>query len=194
MLKHGCCYLVIFLSYILSSCTTGLWTGASYVYDRHSVYKKLNDYHLLADVTSAVNSDQQLKNENCSVDIAVFNGDVLIAGHLPTQEALAEINNRLKQVGGYRGLYNQLQVKNLPRNNLEDSWITTKIRSQIFADGSIDPNAFKVVTVDKIVYLMGDVKRDEAEKVIQLARTTRGVNQVVKLLKYFTYEPSNKVA
>jgi len=45
-----------------------------------------------------------------------------------------------------------------------------------------------VVTSDRIVYLMGDVRKEQAEKVINIARFTSGVEWVVKMLKYFTYE------
>ena len=85
-----------------------------------------------------------------------------------------ELQRRLAKVKGYRRLFNQVGISPSASNSVQDSWITTKIRSQIFADGSIDPNAFKVVTSDKVVYLMGDVHREQAGKVINIARHTDG--------------------
>jgi osmotically-inducible protein OsmY len=152
------------------------------------VYKKLNDYRLYVDVTNALFFDKKLKGEGKSLDIAVLNGDVLIVGHLPTHELLIEEKQRLTKVNKYRRLFNQISISDSPANTIQDGWITTKIRSGIFADDSIDPNAFKVVTSDRIVYLMGDVKKDEADKVIAIARKTEGVLRVVTLMKYFTYQ------
>ena len=44
---------------------------------------------------------------------------------------------------------------------------------------------FKVVTSERIVYLMGDVIPAEAARVIYFARTCEGVKRVVKLFKYY---------
>lgn len=189
MLKKGHYLSLIFLlCYSLSGCIGGLWTGATLVYDRHNVYRKLNDYNLAAEVNKALYSDKLLKSPLCVLDFAVFNGDILITGHLPSQALLNEVNLRLKNVRGYQRLYNQIRISQSPSGNLYDAWITAKIRSEIFADDSIDPNAFKVITVDQVVYIMGEVKLDEAKKVIQIARYTDGVKKVVKILRYYTYQ------
>lgn len=189
MLKQG--RLILFIIGILVSlpgCISSLWTGATLVYDRHDVYKKLDDYSLYLRVNNAIMVDNLFKNNQCVIDISVFKGDVLLVGRVPTHELQNELRRRLTLVKGYRRLFNQVIVRSYPSNSMEDSWITTKIRSQIFADGSIDPNAFKVVTSDRIVYLMGDVKEDEAAKVINIARRTTDVVRVVKMFKYFTYQ------
>ena len=143
-------------------------------------------------MTNALFVDKKFKADGCVIDIAVFNGDVLLAGHLPSQELLDEVQYRLSPIKGYKRLFNKITVQNASSNSVEDGWITTKIRSQIFADGSINPNAFKVITSDNIVYLMGEVKKNQAEKVIELSRHTTGVEQVVTILKYYTYQ-SRKV-
>lgn len=193
----GCCFLqmkwqqilvILLLSSCLSSCVGSLWTGASLVYDRHDVYKKLNDYHLLVKVNDVLAVNRTFNQPGCVLDIAVFNGDILVAGHVPTEELFEELRSRLAKLREYRRLFNEVHVKVIPSNSVQDTWITTKIRSQIFADDSIDPNAFKVITSDRVVYLMGDVKPDEAEKVVTMARFTKGVKKVIKVMKYFTYQ------
>ena len=68
---------------------------------------------------------------------------------------------------------------------MKDSLITAKIRSQIVADSEINPRAFKVVTSDGVVYLMGDVIPTQADWVVEIARNTAGVLTVVKLFKYY---------
>lgn len=181
-------FILIVLACLLCSCLSNLWTGANLVYDRHDVYKKLSDYHLLVDINNALYADKMFKCERCVLDVAAFNGDILIAGHLPSTELLNEAHHRLANIQGYRHLFIEVAIDQATSNNLSDSWITTKIRSYIFADDSIDPNAFKIVTSDGVVYLMGDVKKEQANKVIAIARSTNGVVRVVKLLNYFTYQ------
>ncbi|KTD76476.1 BON domain-containing protein [Legionella waltersii] len=195
MLKQGCLiFAVIILSTCLTGCVGAVWTGANLVYDRHNVYKKLDDYHLLVELNNALAEKQTFKNSACALDYAVFNKDLLIAGHVPDQEYFDELLSRLSKLKGYRHLYNKVRIAQMGSNSAQDTWITTKIRSKIFADDSIDPNAFKVVTSDNVVYLMGDVRPEEAKKVVYIARNTNGVVKVVKLMNYFTYQPKSNMA
>lgn len=189
MLKQGCFITVnLFILLCLSGCFGGLWTGANMVYNRHEVYKKIDNYRLYLDVNRVLSVDNLFKNNLCSLDIVVFNGDILLAGHVPTSELREELRQRLTQVKGYRRLFNYITLNPASSNSAQDAWITTKIRTQIVTDGSIDPNAFKIVTSDRIVYLMGDVHEEQAKKVILIARKTKGVGRVVTIFKYFTYK------
>jgi osmotically-inducible protein OsmY len=194
-MKHGrFIILLLFIASNLISCISTVWTGASLVYDRHNMYKKLNDYNLLKQTNDVLAVNRTFNNSECVLDIAAFNGDILLAGHVPTEELMRELRERMKAVAGFRHLFNEVAVMQTSSNGIQDSWITTKIRSQIFADDSIDPNSFKVITSDRIVYLMGDVKPEEAAKVVTIARSVQGVERVVKLMKYFTYKSGNNVA
>ncbi|KTC84990.1 BON domain-containing protein [Legionella brunensis] len=179
-------FALLLSSGLLTGCISNVWTGAMLVYDRHNVYKKVNDYELSANVHHELYyADRLLEQKNCAIDVAVFNGDILLAGHVPTIELREAAIQRVSKIEGYRRLFNQLDVDNRPGNTMQDSWITAKIRSKIFADSTIDPNVFKIVTSDRIVYLMGDVPTDQATKVINIARNTSGVFRVVKLFKYY---------
>ena len=177
--------LLVLSSLILSGCLTGLWTGASLVYDRHDVYKKVSDFQLSANAGRALYKDNRLKCWNCVIDLAIFNGDILLAGHVPSEQLREEALSRIKSLKGYRRIFNQLSISNSRTDSIQDSWITTKIRSGILANSDIDPDQFKIVTTDKIVYLMGDVIPSQAKDVIYIARKCVGVRRVVKLFKYY---------
>jgi osmotically-inducible protein OsmY len=45
-------------------------------------------------------------------------------------------------------------------------------------------NHVKVVTDDVVVYLLGLVKRNDAESAVEIARSTSGVKKVVKVFEY----------
>ena len=132
------------------------------------------------------------KSKDTVIDLATFNGDILMAGHVPTSALRDEAQTRIARIPGYRRLFNQLSVESATNNAILDSWITAKIRSGILANAEIDPDQFKIVTSDRIVYLMGDVIPAQARKVIYIARKCAGVKRVVKLLKY--YNLSDKAA
>lgn len=171
---------------LLPGCIGQIWTGVSLVYDRHNVYKQVNDFRLDAAIGRALYKDQQFKGKKCSLDYAVLNGDVLLVGYLPNDELRQELKNRVEKVQGVRRYFLEIGVGVPNDNGLEDDWITAKVRSKIFADSSINPKAFKVVTYDRVVYLMGDVFPEQANRVIHYARNCTGVKRVVKLFKYYT--------
>lgn len=183
---QGCVALsLIISSLLLTGCISEVWTGATLVYDRHHVYKKISDFQLGANTSNALYHDKTFKREDCDIEIAVLNGDILLVGHVPTMELREDAYTRVANVPGKRRLFKQLTIKSTRENPILDSWITAKIRSQMFANADIDPKAFKIVTVDQIVYLMGDVVPSQAEKVILFARECVAVKRVVKLFKYF---------
>lgn len=183
-----------FLFCLLCGAITGcmelssVWTGASMIYDRHDLYKKFNDYQLAALANRALYHDPLFKRPGTIIEVAALNGDLLIVGHVPN-ESLREIAARriANEKLHYRRFFNQIAVGYYPDNTVEDSWITTKIRSQIVGDAEINPNQFKVITVDKVVYLMGDALAEDAIRVINIARGTEGVVRVVKLFKFYRY-------
>jgi osmotically-inducible protein OsmY len=65
-----------------------------------------------------------------------------------------------------------------------DTWITSKLKTKMLADGEIDGGKIKVVTENSTVYLMGLMTREMATKAADLARNTSGVEKVVKVFEY----------
>lgn len=181
-LKTGSVFVITLL---LNACIADVWTGVNLVYDRHNIYIKANDFQLAANISRALYRDKQFKRPDCSIEVAVFNLDVLMVGHVPTQALRQEAQARIEAIPGIRRFFNQLELSRGDENPLLDSWITTTIRSEILADSSIDPHHFKIVTSDQIVYIMGNAMPDQAQKVIDYARRCRDVKRVVKLLKYY---------
>ncbi|MCP0914876.1 MULTISPECIES: BON domain-containing protein [Legionella] len=170
----------------LTGCLNALWTSANLFYDRHDVYKQAWDMRLAAEASHALYfKDKKFKCSSCYIDLAVFNRDILLAGHVPSARLREEAQQRLARLHGYRRLFNQLGISPRQKETLADAWLTAKIRSRILADPAIDPDQFKIVTVDQIVYLMGDVIPAQARRVIKISRECSGVKRVVKLLKYY---------
>jgi osmotically-inducible protein OsmY len=177
--------VMILTSLFLSACITDVWTGATLIYDRHTNYRKFGDFELGADIRRELYKDRVFKQADMSIDLGVMNGDVLLAGHVPTQELRQEAFRRVSAVRGSRRIFNQIAVGNFPNTTIQDNWISTKINSQIIAQSSINPHDFRVLTSSEVVYLMGDVIPAEADRVIDIARACAGVKRVVKLFKYY---------
>lgn len=180
-------FIILLLNLLLSGCWTNALTGASLIYDRHNIYIKLNDYQLAGKINKELYRDKVLKCDECALEIAVFNRDVLMTGSLPEKTLRHEAAHRVKSIAGSRRIFNQVAISENKGDPIYDSWITGNIRGKIIADADIDPHDFKVVTSRQIVYLLGDAHKEQAEKVLTYSQESPGVYRVVNLLRYYNY-------
>ena len=65
-----------------------------------------------------------------------------------------------------------------------DARLTTVVKARFLDAGRFQSNHVKVVTEAGTVFLLGIVKKSEADAASQLASTTRGVSRVVRLFEY----------
>ncbi len=129
-------------------------------------------------------TEEALKDAHISV--TSYNGVVLLTGQIADaqlREKAAQIVAELKKV---RQVHNEIQVQGktslLARTN--DTWLSSKVKTRLLANGDISGTRIKVVTEDGVVYLMGLLSRVEAEKAVEVARSTSGVQKVVRVFEY----------
>ncbi len=185
VLRLLCLFLLVLL---LSSCLGSVWTAASLVYDRHHVYKKWNDIQLATRARHVLHLHHELGEAGCKIKVATFNGDLLLLGRAPSAKLRADIQQFMVQMGGYRRFFNQIEIRTTQENELQDSLMTLNLRKDIMTDADIDPNVFKIVTSNQVVYLMGDVLANQGARVIRLAQMGYGVKRVVNLMRYYRLE------
>jgi osmotically-inducible protein OsmY len=120
------------------------------------------------------------------VDVNVQGGEVLLTGALPTEEmhldavkiawepqgVVRVIDNIGKSEGASLGTYTA------------DTWITTQLKSKLMLDGDIQSRNYSIKTVSGQVYVMGIAQdQTELDKVVEHARNTSGVSQVVSYVR-----------
>lgn len=174
---------------LLNGCLAPVWTGASMVYDRHHVYQKMDDYRLSSRMHALIFKDAVFSSPECLVDVAIFHQNILVAGHVPALYYKQELMRRLAHLPQHRRFYDKVVVAKFPKHVFRDSWITARIRGRMFTDSAIDLQAFKVVTADGIVYLLGEVHQEQAKRVMHIASHVPGVRKVVVLLHYYSAQP-----
>ena len=117
--------------------------------------------------------------------IVSYNGYVLIAGQVPSETLKARATDVVRKIRGVRRIYNELEVA-APSSGMtrtSDTWITTKVKSFLLGNPDIQGNRVKVVTENGVVYLMGLVTRQEAQRISDEASDISGVQKVVKLFE-----------
>ncbi|VVN90512.1 BON domain-containing protein [Pseudomonas fluorescens] len=125
-------------------------------------------------------------DKNSHIVITSFNGVVLLAGQTPRADLKAQAEQVASAVQRVKKVHNELQVIQpsslLARQN--DTWLTTKIKTQMLADANIPGSRIKVVTENGIVYLLGLVTKQEAAQATSLVQGVSGVQKIVKLFEY----------
>ena len=183
--------LIIFTSVILtnSGCLGAIWTGADLIYDKNSYANKINDYELTNTVSQRLITLSLLDQSNNLIDYTVFNGDILLAGHVLNHASKKLANRIIYGLDNYRQFYNMLTIGEKPNTEFTDSLITANIRKEIFIDNDILPKNIKIITADLNVYLLGDLPVNQSEKIERIAKNTYNVNAVFNLIHTYTVSP-----
>lgn len=127
-----------------------------------------------------------LGSDSSHIVVTTYNGVTLLAGQTPRPELKQLAEQATRSVPGVTRVHNEIQI--LPPTSLlarsNDSLLTTKIKTQMLADSTVPGSKIKVVTENGIVYLMGLITRQEANRSASLAQSVSGVQKVVKLFQY----------
>lgn len=185
------CLLIGFT--LLSGCVAAVATGAvaatgaAVAYDRRSVGTVIDDQGIEFKVRHAINTYEPLNlQKNTHLVVISYNNAVLLVGQVPDETISTKIQELAEDTEQVRKVYNQLEI--MPPTSFsqrsKDSLITTKIKSTSLFGREIDPLRTKVITENNVVYLMGIVSHEEAEKLSEAARKVSGVERVVRVFDY----------
>ena len=124
--------------------------------------------------------------KNAHVNVTSFNRNVLVSGEVPSEAVKAEIGRLVAGVENVRNVSNELAVSGPSSltSRSSDSLTTSNVKLRFLDDKRFNASHVKVVTENGKVFLMGIVKRAEADAATEVASTTGGVQHVVKLFEY----------
>jgi len=175
MMRNPLILATLALSLILSGCGS------------RSIGNKIDDQFLAPDVRTKISRAHADLNDTTShIVVTSYNGVVLLAGQTPRAELKGMAEQAARSVQGVRKLHNELQIL-LPSSGLarsNDTLLTTKIKTQMLADNTVPGSKIKVITENGIVYLLGLVTRQEANRATNLVQSTSGVQKIVRLFEY----------
>jgi osmotically-inducible protein OsmY len=128
---------------------------------------------------------QEFKDK-AHVNVTSYNRSVLLTGEVPSRAAKDRVVQIARSIENVRAITDELAVMETSSfgSRSDDVLITTKIRGQFLNSNAFPANVVKVVTERGVVYLLGIVSHKEADAATQIASTTGGVQQVVKLFEY----------
>ncbi len=122
------------------------------------------------------------------VNVTSYNYSVLLTGEVPDANAKAEIEKIAARIPQAKGVVNELQVAGPSSmgSRATDTYLTGRVKGAFVTENKFQANHVKVVTEAGIVYLLGLVTRKEAEDATAIARSTSGVQKVVRVFEYLS--------
>ena len=118
--------------------------------------------------------------------VVSYNGVVLLAGQVSSDAGRQLAEKTVRDVRNVRTVHNELTMAGptSPLVRSSDTWLTTKIKTQMLTEPQLGANRIKVVTENGVVYLLGLVTEAEADRAVALVRESSGVQKVVKMFEY----------
>jgi osmotically-inducible protein OsmY len=120
------------------------------------------------------------------VNVTSYNRIVLLTGEAPDEAAKSEIERIARAVENVRGVHNEIAVAGVSSYTVRsnDTLLTSKVKARFLDSKKFNGLHVKVVTENSMVYLLGLVKKQEADDATEIARTTGGVQKVVRAFEY----------
>ncbi len=173
----------------LSGCAAvagaGIAAGASAAHDRRTTGTFIDDELIELKIIDKARSDEALWQQT-HLNATSFNNIVLLTGETPSDTFKTRAGQIAAGIQKVRKVHNELVIA-APSSMLSrsgDSWITSKVKSQLLNQMGATATRIKIVTEKGVVYLMGILTRAEASQATELTRRVGGVERVVKLFEY----------
>lgn len=189
-MKLKATFAVLSSALLLQGCIAGVIVGSAAVAtktatDPRSVGTQVDDGTLEARVESALSKDQQLKKD-ARVVATAYQGKVLLTGQSPNADLTARAKQIAMGVEGTTEVYNEIR-QGTPvslSTASSDTWITTKVRSQLLTSDTVKSSNVKVTTENGEVFLLGLVTQQEGQSAAQIASQVSGVKHVTTAFTY----------
>jgi len=182
---------IALITAILSGCAPALLVGGTAVnaaHDRRTLGSFVEDQNIELKAYDAMSKIPEFTDQT-HISITSYNGIVLLSGQTPTSEMSQQAEEIVRTMEKVRKVHNELNIAAPSSMGIRssDTWVTTKVKTNLFKVDNhkdFDPTRVKVVTENGTVYLMGLVKKTEAEDVVNVVRNIKGVQRVVKIFEY----------
>ncbi|NOY66414.1 MAG: BON domain-containing protein [Gammaproteobacteria bacterium] len=182
---------VVLITIILSGCAPAVIVGGTAiqaVHDRRTLGSFVEDQNIELKAYDALSKIPEFQ-DTTHVSITSYNGIVLISGETPTHGMRNQVGEIIRTLPKVKKVHNELAIA-APSSigtRSADTWLTTKVKTSLFKIDNhkgFDPTRVKVITENGTVYLMGLVKKTEADDVVNITRKVDGVQRVVKIFEY----------
>jgi osmotically-inducible protein OsmY len=173
----------------LSACAPlvvgGAVMGSLVATDRRTSGAQLEDEGIELRAANRIRDNQ---GERGHVNVNSYNRRVLLTGEVPSAQDKQLVEQIVTRVDNVQLVVNELAV--LGNTSLtqrtSDILVAGRIKAAMVDSKDLFANAYQVVTERGTVYLMGRVTQREADRATEIARSTPGVQKVVRVFEIIT--------
>ncbi len=170
----------------------GVGAGALMVADRRITETYLADEAI---EMRASNRIGEKFGSEAHINVTSYNRMLLLTGEVPSAEAKAELGRIMATVPNVKSVSNEVLVG--PASSLSgrstDTYTTSKVKARFVEYNKFAANKVKVVTEWGTVFLLGLVTQREADDAVDIARTTGGVQKVVRLFEIIADDEARRL-
>jgi len=163
----------------------GVVGGASVASDNRSLGNQIDDQKIELVAHNELAKVKALK-DNANLQVISVNGSVLIIGQTLNSYLRDQAIKTISDIDGIVQVHNQVRIGNTVSitTKTNDIWLTSKVKTALFASDKLNAANVKVVTENGEVFLMGIIKQADANIAVDIARNISGVNRVFKIFEY----------
>ncbi|MDR0225767.1 MAG: BON domain-containing protein [Burkholderiaceae bacterium] len=187
--SHAACTVlaVASVSAVLSGCValvggSAVMAGMS-VADRRTTGTQVEDQGI---ELRSNNRISETMGDKAHINVTSYNRQVLLTGEAGNEADRQAIERLVREQSTVRHVFNEVVVAPFTSTlsqRSKDALITTQVKASLLDAKDIQASAFKVVTENKVVYLMGLVTPREAKRGAEIARGINDVTKVVRVLE-----------
>jgi osmotically-inducible protein OsmY len=170
----------------------GVGAGALSIADRRTTGAQIDDEAIEEKASSRFR--EQFGSAQYQVNVTSYNRRVLLTGQAATEEIKNKLADIAKNVPNVVSVVSEVLVAGSSSfgSRSNDGLITSNVKARFLTNngGQFSPNHVKVTTENNVVYLMGLVTPAEGEAAAEVARTSSGVEKVVKVFEYLDTAPT----
>ena len=162
-------------------------TGALMATDRRTSGTQIEDEGIELRGASRIRDNL---GDRVHVNLNSYNRQVLLTGEVPSAQDKQLVEQIVSKVENVRAIVNELGVMGNATltQRASDVLVAGRVKAGLIDAKDLFSNAFKVVTERGTTYLMGRVTQREANRATDIARSTTGVQKVVRVLEIISEE------
>lgn len=175
---------ILCLNGCIAAASTAAATGTAMAIDRRTTGTIVDDQTIQIKAMHAIAKNKELWKKS-HINVVSYNNVLLLVGQVPNEDLKRQAEEAVSSIPKVRRVHNELEVMKPSSfgTRSKDSWITTQIKTRMIGSKDIGATRSKVITENKVVYLMGLTTPEEEVAVTDIARTTNGVEKIVQIFE-----------
>lgn len=170
----------------------GAFASAAMIADRRTSGAFLEDESIEWKTRAAL---RERFGSSANISVTSYNRNVLLTGQIADEAGRVEAGRIAAGIDNVSGIVNEVEIAGLSSltSRSNDALITSRVKARFVDDQSFAANHVKVVTEAGTVFLMGILTQREADAATEVARTTLGVQKVVRVFEYISQEEAARL-